>query len=494
MTVLGIDIGTTGTKALAVREDGVILGRGYFEYALSSRPGGIVEQDADDWKRAVISSVLQATANISDKGEITALSLSTQGATMTAVDRDFTPLCPAITWMDTRASRESAKIAETVGANTVYRSCGWAQSATSDDAKILWLKNNRSDIYKKTFCFVSTLEYINHMLTGQCVSDPTNSAIRGMYNITSNTWDTAICDAAGASPGLLPRVYPTGHYIGTLSASAAKALGLCENVAVYNGAHDQYCAALGCGALACGDMLVSTGTTWVILGVTGEAVYTDSFISPGIHPASSDRQKLYGAMASLTSAGSALKWLKNTVGAESYSEIDRIASERIHNSSDLFFMPYIAGAGFPDRVPTMGGGCIGMKLHHDKYDLALALMEGVAFEAKNALGEFSRHGIDIKSLKMTGGAAKSDLWCALTGYITGCEITSMNESEGCALGAAMIAAVKSDMFKSFDEAASVWVSGNKINCENDALFCRYNEKHDKYSALARAVKGVIKTW
>lgn len=488
MIVIGIDIGTTGTKALAVNESGAIIGGGYYEYPLISFSDGIVEQDALEWISGIIHSVTAAIYNIENKNEIAAISLSTQGASMTAVDAEGNPLCNALTWMDSRASLEASFISDSAGADYIYRTCGWNIEAYSDSAKILWLIKNRPEITRDTHCFVSTLEFANYFLCGKYISDPTNSAIRGMYDINNLMWDKNICDAAGIDISKLPQVLNTGEFIGTLSKKAAQLLGLSDKVKIYNGAHDQYCAALGCGALSAGDMLISTGTTWVIFGVTDKAVYSESHISPGIHPASCIDKPLFGAMASITSAGSALRWYKNIVGVQSYSVFDDFCSSRIENSKNLYFMPYIAGAGFPNKNPDAGGCCFGMKLHHDKFDIALALMEGVAFEAKNALLEYSEQGIDIKNIKITGGAAKSDLWCSLVGYITGCNIFRMSETEGCAIGAAMIAGVGCNMFENYSEAAGLLVSGDKIICDDDELFDFYKKKHEKYNRFANNIK------
>ncbi|MDD4773701.1 MAG: FGGY family carbohydrate kinase [Eubacteriales bacterium] len=490
MIVLGIDIGTTATKTVALNEHGSIIGRGYREYNLDSRSGGIVEQDPDDWIQAVISSVDDAVRLIPDRSDIRALSLSTQGATMTAVDGDFRSLCPAITWMDNRAVREADYLREHIGDERIYKKCGWGVGASYDISKIIWLQRNRPEVYSQSHSFVSTIEYINHFLTGRNTADPTNAAIRGMYNINTMEWDDEILRAAGVDISLLPEVMPTGAFIGTLTGNAASLLRLDRDVRVYNGAHDQYCAALGCGALDSGDMLLSTGTTWVVLGITDKPVYTESRISPGKHP----RGNLYGAMASLTTAGSALKWFKELTGAVSYADIDTHAARCRDTAADLFFMPYIAGSGFPERMPGIGGCMAGARLHHTKYDIALALMEGVAFETKNALLEFGRAGINIGSLRMVGGAAKSVLWSSIVGSVTGCKITRMTESEGCALGAAMIAAVGICMFDSYKSAADRSVGGDEIKTGSEADRVFYNDKFTRYNELAGAIKGVLKKW
>lgn len=486
MIVLGIDVGTTGTKTVAVDEKGRCVGRGYLEYELQSRAGGIVEQDALDWERAVIKTVREAVKAL-DRSEIAAISLSTQGATMTAVDAGYHPLIPAITWMDCRAGKEAEELADAVGDENIYRKCGWGSGASYDIAKIIWIKRNSPEVFDKTACFVSTIEFINHMLTGRGAADPTNAAIRGMYNINTLDWDGDILKAAGIDRSLLPEVLPSGAYVGNLTAGAAETLGLSEDVKVFNGAHDQYCAALGCGAVADGDMLLSTGTTWVVLGVTDKPVYTDSHIAPGIHPCAGH----YGAMASLTTAGSALKWYKTLTDAGSYAHIDYMASTRRENAAGLYFMPYIAGEGFPERSDEMGGCAVGMRLNHDKYDLALSLMEGVAFETKNALAEFENAGIDIRRLKMVGGAAKSELWSTLVADITGCEVTRMAENEGCALGAAMIAGVGCKMFESFEDAAGYAVEGEKAASAGEDAKAFYEIKHKKYNEIAKAIRGVV---
>ncbi len=488
MIVLGIDVGTTGTKTIAVDETGKCIGRGYREYELITAAGGVVEQDAEDWIRAIIETVKKAVEGL-DKNDVKAISLSTQGATMTAVGSDFKPLLPCLTWMDNRSVKEAQFLDDTVGCSYVYHSTGWGTGASYDISKILWIKNNRPDIYARTYSFVSTIEYVNHFLTGKNVVDPTNAAIRGMYNINELGWDKKILEVCGVDESLLPLSLPTGAFVGNLTAESAELLGLSESVAVYNGAHDQYCAALGAGALKPGDMVLSTGTTWVVMGVTEKAVYTENRLAPGIHP----QTGLYGAMASLATGGSALKWMKNLTQAESYGIIDEIAAERRTNCETLYYMPYNAGAGFPDRLSDIGGCCVGMALNHDKYDMALAVMEGCAFETKNAILGYKEAGIDIERLRMIGGASRSSIWPELVAYITGCEVTTMKEGEGCAMGAAMIAGVGCGMFESYAQAASTSLAGERVDADDEELKKYYADKFVRYNTLSKSIKSAVRS-
>lgn len=483
MLVIGLDVGTTGTKAVVADETGKILAGAYKEYELTSSEGGAwVSQSADDWWDAVVCTVRESLEKIPNKDEVTAIGISTQGASMLAVDEKGRPLSEVITWMDSRAVAEVAFLDEKIGSETIYQKCGWPLTPAGDAAKILWLKNNRPEAFEKAACFPSTLEFVNFHLTGKFVCDPTNAAIRQLFNIKTGAWDGEILDAVGISAERLPEVLPMGALVGTLTDSAAAALGLTKEVKVFNGAHDQYCAALGSGAVEAGDMLLATGTAWVVLGVTKSLLYTENHICPGIHPA----EGKYGAMASLVSAGSALKWYKNVMGGD-FKVMDAEAEKRVQSARNLFVFPYVAGAGFPHNRPDMSGAVIGFNLSHDKYDIARAFMEGVAFEARCVLEEFSAQGMKIEKLMMTGGAARSDLWSSIVGYVTGCEIYRMEEPETCSVGAAMTAFVGMGVFSDFAEGKTAMVKSKKLELASTELFDFYNEKYAEYKNLLKRI-------
>ena len=472
---LGIDVGTTGTKTLLTDARGRVLGSGYREYALRAFPDGRVEQNADDWTAAVAETVRQAVAPLKDRSRIRAVSLSTQGASMLAVDGEFRPLGPVITWMDNRASAECAALSEKLGAERLYRMSGWGASASLDAAKIAWMRENAPDQYRGAW-FVSTLEYVNHFLTGRNVIDPTNASIRQLYDIAARRWDPAVLEALGIGDDRLPEVLPTGAPVGTLTPEAAELLGLSENVRVYNGAHDQYCAALGCGAVRAGDALLSTGTTWVLLGVSDRLLFTESRVAPGIHPV----KGLYGLIGSLVSAGCALKWWKGVAGGD-YRVFDEAVPSHRKSAENLFFYPFVAGAGFPHREEgELTGTLSGLRLAHDREDIALALMEGVAFEARVMLEELKKHGVQVSQLRVSGGAAKSREWCGITAAVTGCSLYRMRETEAACMGAAMLACVGEGEYGSFEEAAAVMVDAEPLDPPSPGLCAFYAKKYEAY--------------
>lgn len=484
MLVIGLDVGTTGTKAVVVDRYGNTVGSGYREYGLHSE-GGRVTQSADDWWDSAVYAIRTAVKEVNPE-EIAAISLSTQGASMLCATKDGDPLSDVITWMDTRSADEAEALSAAIGKENIYRKSGWLPSPVLDAAKLLWIKKNEPELFERCAYFISTLEFMNMKLCGQCVIDPTNAAMRQMFNIETGKWDQEILDFIEIDESRLPRVLPIGAEVGTLTPNAAKALGLSTGVKVYNGAHDQYCASVGCGAVETGDMLLATGTTWVVLGITDKLLYTDNHISPGIHAVPGK----FGALASLVSAGSALNWYRSIIDGN-FRIMDEEAAKRQESAKDLFVLPYVCGAGFPHNRPDLRGMMIGLDKGHDRYDIARALMEGVAFEAAAVLSQFKENGMDISTLMMTGGAARSDLWSEIVGYVTGCDIWRMKEPETCCIGAAMTAAVGCGMFSDYNECRTVMVKREKLVLDDPAKREFYIEKSKKYASLTNALKNIM---
>lgn len=480
MYILGTDVGTSGAKTLAVDENGNIAGRGYREYPTQTSREGHITQNAEDWWEAAADSVREATRAI-DKKKVVSIGLSTQGASMLAVGRDFSPLCPVLTWMDTRAAGEIKELAGLLGEENIYRKTGFAASPSLDMAKIAWIQKNRPDIYKNAAGFVSTLEYINYKLTKKNVIDPTNAAIRQLMNMKTRAWDADILSALGLDEKRLPAIMASGEQLGPLTADAAAKLGLPESVTVANGAHDQYCSAIGSGVIKPGDMLLATGTAWVVFGVTREPLYTSSRIMPGIFPMTGK----YGAMASMAGIGTALKWYKELIG-EPYEEINAQAAKRAPDE-ELLVYPYLSGAGFNHEFASKAVFA-GLSVRHDKYDVARAIMEGVAFEARLVLEEFAARGMDIRGITMTGGAAKSKLWSEITGSAANCEIARSTEPDAACLGAAILAAANGERFSGLEEAVGAWVRVEPPEKPGGGIYGEiYGRKFRRYKEMYKTI-------
>jgi len=475
MKYIGLDVGTTGAKALLTDEKGNVLGKGYAGYRLITN-GNCIEQCADDWTECSAKAIQQAIKG-HDISNIAAISLSTQGASTVAIDAQNRPIGNALTWMDGRSTSEATELTEYIGEDYIYRNTGWRVSASLDAAKIMYMK--RAKAYQKAIRFLSTLEYMNLFLTGNPVCDPSNASIRQLYNVNTRDYDDTILKIVGIARDELPEVIPTGTNVGYISQTAAAATGLRQGTPVYNGAHDQYCASIGAGAIEKGDMLLSAGTTWVVMGINDKPLFTQTYIAPGVHPISG----LYGAIASLVGSGASLQWYNNEFLNIGFNEIDRQASKRADKVRNLFFFPYLSGAGYPFWNSSIRGSFMGIGLEHDRFDFARAIMEGVAFGVRRTLDDFSANGYPAKVLRIMGGGAKSDLWCRIIASATNTPIEISGENEACAMGAAIIAAAGAGEFSSIRDAVKAMVSETRREFPDTELVSVLDEKYTCYGRM-----------
>ncbi len=475
MYVIGLDIGTTCTKALLADENGRVAAVGSSGYPLLSE-GSHIEQRAEDWIDASVAAVREAAKGIPAR-EVAGISLSTQGGSTVAVDRDGNFIGNAVTWMDSRARKEAAEIEEELGESYIYHTSGWKINPALDAAKLRCLK--KEERYKKADKWLSTLEVMNHFLTGEAVIDPTNAAMRQLYDIERNCWDEKLTQAAGVGMEELPEIRPTGAFVGKLRREAAERMGLPEGIPVFNGAHDQYCASIGAGVVKEGEMLLSAGTTWVLMGIGTKPLFTKSFIAPGKHPV----EGLYGAIASLVCSGASLQWFKNEFLPESFDRMNEEAALRRDKVKDLFFYPYLSGANYPIWNLDAKGAFTGLTLAHDRFDLARAIMEGVAFGVRRGLADFKENGCEIRQIVIMGGASKSPLWCQMIASVTGTPIFKLEQSDVCAAGAAMIAACGLGLFADFNEGAEKMARIAEAYRPDEEERAFYGEKYGRYEKM-----------
>lgn len=473
MIYLGLDIGSTAVKAVAIDEKGNILSRGKCAYP-TEVTGVKSTQNADDWWESAVSAVRQTVSLLDNPKDICAICISAQGGSILALDRDYKPLTRAMTWMDRRSTAEAEEISRDFG-ERVYRACGWSVSPAACNSKLIWLKKNHPDIFSKTAKFATTEEYINFKLTGKLVTDPSGAAITRLYNINTRKWDSDMLAFIGIDEEMLPRVIHSGAEIGCLLDKAAREMGIHSNITVYNGAHDQYCASIGSGVINPGDILLATGTAWVIFGVTEEVHFNEKHIAPGIHPVDGR----FGAMVSLSGIGATMESYANKTG-ETLKELDKIAATRLKNAEELLICPCTPGRCFIPHRDIFGKES-GYSDKNDRYDRALALMEGGAFEVRLAVKEFENQGImKSRTLTMSGGAAKSELWSSLVGYVSDTDVMLTDEPDTPALGAAMIAAVNAGAFSDYLSCASVCVRKNPLAQVNTEIRNFYLSKFKRY--------------
>ncbi|MBO5070515.1 MAG: hypothetical protein J6C37_09160 [Roseburia sp.] len=435
---LAIDLGTTGCRSILFNSELEQVSDGYREYGLITPKEKWVEQDANLWWSLTIETAKEAInqSNIK-KEEIKGISVSSQGITLVPVDEELQPLHNALSWLDMRAESQTEQIKKDFGLRDMFTLTGKPIDAAYLLPKLLWLKEELSEIYEKAWKFLMPMEFLVAKLTGKCVTDHSMASGTLMYDIKNKTWSRQVLDKYKIPEDKFPELRWSGEVAGTLLPEVARELGLSETCVVAVGAQDQRCAALGAG-LKKGVVTLSLGTAGAICKYWNEAktegdtrigwsayVNENSWVTEGV----------------IDTAGSSLRWLRDTMYPGcSYGIINAEAEEASKRGSGLLFYPYLSGASSPDRYPDSEGCFYGASLATGRGDFALSVMEAIAFQTKiimEAMGGCE----DVHTLVLFGGGSKSPLWCQIIADVLGMEIVVPATAEAAGAGAAILAGI-----------------------------------------------------
>lgn len=442
---LGIDIGSTAVKAALVDSDTLRITACRGCAYPTQREGIFVTQSPHDWVSAAVSAVRGALAATDTEPCIAGISVSAQGGSIFAADRNREAISDAVSWMDSRASDEADELYREFGED-IYRACGWRLSPLDDASKLLWLRKNHPGLFGRAAYFMTSADFFTWWLCGNSVYDPTSAAITRLFDIRTGKYNDALISRIGIDSGKLSAVLPCGKHAGTLGGDAATALGLSPGIPVWVGAHDQYCAAIGSGVTRPGQLLIATGTAWVLFGVTGQAEFSELHAAPGVFPGICGRcsEPKYGVIAALSGIGASVERYA-VLNGRSLSDSDTEAARLLQSNvtSDRPYTPFTPceeGRGFLPHAA--GAGIVFDKPADAEYaQKYLGLLEGAAFETL-AAAEKIHVGKDI-SLIMSGGAARSPLWrniVASAAASQGWRLAVSTERDAPAYGAALIAA------------------------------------------------------
>lgn len=440
---LAIDLGTTGCRSMVFDENLRLLGSKYEEYGLIAPRADWYEQDANLWWELSLKTMIAAMEEAKiDRKTVRAISISSQGISIVPVDETLTPLRTALSWMDMRAREETEMLRDVLGEVETYTLTGKHVLASYSLPKILWIKKNQPEIWAKTHKLLMPLDFLTAKLTGAVVTDPSMASGTLFYDIHNEVWHKETLDRFEIPESLLAEIVPAGTSAGTLLSEVADRLGLSADCVVSVGAQDQRCAALGAG-LAPGTTTVSLGTAaavcklWDVCDTVGN---TAVGWSPYVYP------KTWVTEGVVGTAGAALRWLRDVVyPGIGYDVIDKEAQEARERGTEVVFQPYLSGSDYP-RYNVPATGCFyGLSLAANRGDFANAVMEGVAFQVAEILGNMDPSG-ETKKLILFGGGAKSKLWQQIFADATGAEIVVPEMAEAAGVGAAMLAGVGSGDF------------------------------------------------
>lgn len=500
---LGIDVGTSGTKVLAISADGKILGAGLGEYPCYAPRPLWSEQNPDDWWNAVVRVVPQVLEKANIKGsDVKGIGLSGQMHGSVFLDKNDAVIRPAILWNDQRTAKECAEIEEAVGGREQLIKLVANPAMSGFTApKILWLRNNEPENFDKVAKILLPKDEIRRRLTGEYVSDVSDASGTLLLDVAGRRWSKETLSALGLDESTLPTVCESEDVVGRLTQSAADALGLTTDCVVVGGAGDCAAGAIGVGIVRSGALSTSLGTSGVAFVHSDEVRYDPlGRVHTFCHAV---RGKWHMMGVTLSAAGS-LQWFRNALcgelreradaaGQDVYALLGDEAAQTPIGADGLFFLPYLSGERTPHADPNARGSFVGLTLAHTRGHVVRSIMEGVVFSLREAIEIFRGLDVPVAEIRATGGGAKSPFWRQIQADAFNARVVTPNSEEGPAFGVALLATVGGGEYSNIQEACDATISSVSELQPNPEAKCFYDKAFPVYQKLYRSLKDDFKT-
>ncbi len=499
--VIGLDVGTSGTKAIAMDAGGKLLASALVEYPLYSPKPNWAEQDPADWKRAAFEALGQLAGRI-DAGEVKALGLTGQMHGSVFLDAENRVLRNALLWCDQRTAEQCAAITEKVGEKRLLEMVSNPALTGFTAPKILWLRDQEPKTYERVKKVLLPKDYIRFELTGEFATDVADASGTLLFDVKNRCWHKELMSLLGIDPAFLPKSYEGPEVTGCLSKDAAAKTGLPAGIPVVAGGGDQAAGGVGCGIVRTGIISSSLGTSGVVFAFA-DTVSTDT--QGRVHTFCHSVPGKWHVMGVMLSAGGALQWFRNMLcqteravsdqtGVDAYEYITEAAARVPVGCEGLLFLPYLTGERTPHKDPYAKGAFIGLSLRHTKAYMARAVLEGVAFGMRDSLEIMRGMGIVTSEVRASGGGARSAVWRQILADSGRVPMVTINVDEGPSYGAAILASVAAGMYGNVEEACDAIiheVARVEPNPKNLAPYDQwFKEYQAAYQALAPSFKRI----
>lgn len=500
--LLGLDIGTTGCKAVVYDLEGKEKGYGFREYGILCEKPNWAEQDPlKIWgcvKEVISCAVAQAKSEHSITAtDIKALGISVQGEAIIPVDRNIKPLYNTMLGMDYRATKQVEWCSGLMGDRQLFQRTGLRPHPMSSISKMIWMKENLPDIYERAYKIMTYSDFIFAKMGIEPVIDYSQASRTMAFNITEKDWDGEILKRTGIDAGKLSQVVPSGTVVGKMSETVASELGLHKEVLLVSGGHDQTCAGIGAGAV-CDDIAINSTGTAEVLGVAFSRQVLNDTMFDGYYPCYCHaKQDMYFTLSINQVGGLLLKWYRDNFAAEEVAEAARtgrdpfavIDDRAARGPSKVFVLPHLIGSGTPWCDFESKGAIVGLTMGTTRHDIAKAIFDSLTYELKVNIRMLEKAGIRFKELRSIGGAAKSSVWMQVKADVLNCRVSTLESRETGCLGAAILAGAAIGAFRDIDEAVSRIVRVRKVYEPNPEMTGLYAEQFEKFLGLYPALKG-----
>jgi xylulokinase len=490
--LLGIDIGTSGTKTLICDQKGKVIATATAEHQISSPKPGWSEQNPLDWWKATITATKAVLKKSGVKAsDIAGVGLSGQMHGSVFLADGPKPLRPALLWNDQRTAAQCAEIESAAGGRAALIELVANPALTGFTApKILWVRENEPRVYEKTKHILLPKDYIRYRMTGQYATEVSDASGTLLLDVVNRMWSDRLLELLKIDKALLPSVHESQVVTGTLTSEAAKELGLVPGVPVVGGGGDQAAGAVGNGICSSGIVSATLGTSGVVFAHSDQPTRDSLGRVHTMCHAVAGKWCVFGCMLS---AGGSFQWFRNNLGSaevaeakkkkvDPYALLIKQAQTAPPGCEGLQFLPYLTGERCPYPDPSARGGWIGVTARTTRPMLIRSLLEGVTFGMRDALAIMQEMNIPITQIRASGGGARSEFWLQLQADVYKKPIISTNAAEGPAYGVALLAGVGAGIWRNVEEAACC-IRQTKRNNPNKRMVELYDQQYAVYHKL-----------
>lgn len=480
----GLDVGTTGCKLTAYDDKGNFIYNSYKEYEVS-RHSGEHEIDAT----VIFDSVCSVIRDVAQKYPLCAIGITTFGETFTMLDDNDNVLLASMLYTDPRGKEQCKTLCDTLGEKKITHICGVKPHQMYSLPKIMWIKENHPDIFKKAKRILLMEDYIVYMLTGNACIDYSLAARTMALDIRNKCWSDEILDSAKIDKNLLSKPVPAFNIAGDIKPELSDKLGISNPVKIVNGAHDQVAACVGAGVFEVGEAIDGTGTVECITPVFDKIPDDKKLYDEGYPIVPYVFDNTYVSYALSFTGGATLKWFRDNFAKDkSYKQLDQEVKDA---PSGILVMPHFAGGANPYMDNGSKAAMIGLTLEHTDTDVYKALMEGVTYEIMLNIEHLENFGIVPKKLYATGGGAYSDVWLQIKADILNRTIISLDAPEAGTCGTCMMVGVAVGIYKDLHEAKTVFVKEKKTFTPNPDTAKKYQQYYNAFKDIYKVVRPVV---
>jgi xylulokinase len=470
---IGLDVGTSGVKALAVSETGEVLGSAEEEYPLSTPRPGWAEQDPEDWWRATQRALERLGAS-----DVAGIGLSGQMHGLVALDAHEQVIRPAILWNDGRTGAECAEIEERVGFERLVELTGNRALTGFTAPKLLWLRNHEPESYGRIAHVLLPKDYVRLRLCGERAIDVADASGTLLFDVARRRWSDEVVDALELDRAWLPRALESAEVSGHTP----------DGIPVAAGAGDQAAGALGVGVVRPGPLSVVLGTSGVVFTALDAYAHDPQ---ARVHAFCHAVPDTWHAMGVMLSAAGSLRWLRDVAApGTGFGELVGEAADWEPGTEGLTFLPYLAGERTPHADPDARGSFTGLSLRHDRGALVRAVLEGVAFGLRDSLDLVAELGADVQLGRVSGGGARSELWLRIVASVLELPLERVAVEEGAAYGAALLGGIAGGVWADHAEAVAASVRPRGTIEPVADWIEPYRQARETFRALYPALRAV----